>query len=1218
MKRIVCVLLTLMMLVSLVPATAISAAAATNAVSESAIYVLKQMEGYSKECNDGFIGYGTQCPHVGDKSYDHSTCFMYEKQADAALRKELKNLDTAVNSFASRNGLSLSQSKHDALVLFSFANGTAWTLGTGEFQTAVKSGTAGSKFLDAICKWNYSEADDWRRMIEANMYLNGVYSSAQPSRFIRVKFDVNGGSMLEDTLQYFDVASPVAIALNPKPSYEKDVFQGWYTKIDGGERIATLTTQVDTDKDNKIDLFALWQVEDTKPGRNDYDAYTVKYTIKKSALRETKVYNTPNGDVVTTYINENSKEVPIKLGDVLNVTADYIDSNGNHWARIVALHPDEDIKDTYFVGWVKVKAGSTAGSASSNASNHAMDVTVTVTNTYVNMRKNAGVLSTQVGTCHQGDQLRIVNTKNVSTDTHLWGEVADLSGNTIGWVALMYTNYDSVAANMNNNVTNNGTVVATAVIDYDGYVNVRSDAGVNNQIVGALSDRMTVDLYDTKFVNGIEWGLCSTGWFCLSYASVTRLVENNATAGSGYTNYLFTGVYDYWDETTLPSAVFSKTPGGDPVDPILVKKADGTEYEKPMKDNTLTLGNLVEVAGVDWAKTSYGWIELSEVTLDVAKFYVIADSVTVRSDYRTDAKRVDVLIKGTEFNVKDTVYVVGDTIWGEALKVGEDNRTYGGYVNLANDNVSRNGAPENTIGGSASSQPTTVRMAKVIGTDNLKVRITGATYGKVLGSLSYGTTAAILAEKNGWYNLDIDVDNNPETGSWVSGDYLEIFDQTVGGSASSGSANGTAGAVETGKGVVANTYTGVNIRTGAGTGNAAVGKYMTGTTVEILEVKPHGTTKWGRTDKGWVCMDYIVMIDKYVPAGSANSGAANGSTTVGSEAAIYSGETILPVTIYRTTDESTGNVVRDVPAGYPVTLHEILVVKRDTTESDDNLGGVIQTVTEYWARVNEGYIFAPGDNIKLDILDEHVYTVGVADAEVCQDADGTVLFELEKDEQVQVTELVISKAHVWGYVECDPDMDRDIHEGWTKMANMTKGFASSTAPEQTETPSTGSGTENNGTTNNGSTTTTPNVVVGSTGNITSGAVGATGYSYTGKVIRANELKVRATASTSANVTTTLKSGAALVIYETVISESMAWGRCDSGWVYLYYVDLTPVGNGAVDAKVVYTENTPIYKDMNMTEATGSTYTRMAVVNIYEVVGKMNRTDLGWVHSDNLG
>ena len=60
-----------------------------------------------------------------------------------------------------------------------------------------------------------------------------------------------------------------------------------------------------------------------------------------------------------------------------------------------------------------------------------------------------------------------------------------------------------------------------------------------------------------------------------------------------------------------------------------------------------------------------------------------------------------------------------------------------------------------------------------------------------------------------------------------------------------------------------------------------------------------------------------------------------------------------------------------------------------------------------------------------------------------------------------------------------------------------------------------------------------------------------------------------------------------MIYETKISEDMAWGRCDAGWVYLYYVDLTPASGSAIDARVVYTDNTIIYTDNAASSVAGT-------------------------------
>ena len=49
----------------------------------------------------------------------------------------------------------------------------------------------------------------------------------------------------------------------------------------------------------------------------------------------------------------------------------------------------------------------------------------------------------------------------------------------------------------------------------------------------------------------------------------------------------------------------------------------------------------------------------------------------------------------------------------------------------------------------------------------------------------------------------------------------------------------------------------LRIRMGPGTGNVVVGSYKMGETVTILEKTRVGVTLWGRTDKGWICMDYV-------------------------------------------------------------------------------------------------------------------------------------------------------------------------------------------------------------------------------------------------------------------------------------------------------------------------------------------------------------------------
>ena len=65
-------------------------------------------------------------------------------------------------------------------------------------------------------------------------------------------------------------------------------------------------------------------------------------------------------------------------------------------------------------------------------------------------------------------------------------------------------------------------------------------------------------------------------------------------------------------------------------------------------------------------------------------------------------------------------------------------------------------------------------------------------------------------------------------------------------------------ATEVPEGAVVKTVTTLlNIRAGAGTSYASIGKYEKGTQVIITAQTTVGRTVWGRTDKGWISMDYV-------------------------------------------------------------------------------------------------------------------------------------------------------------------------------------------------------------------------------------------------------------------------------------------------------------------------------------------------------------------------
>ena len=1214
-KRIVCVLLTLIMLVSLVPATALTASAASLKTSEAAITIMKKLAIFKKNCyqvpgtNEFRIGYGTICSEKHKTTYkngkvenspDAGKHSITQAQADQALRKLILDLDAKVNSFASSNSLTLSQCQHDALVLFTFDVGDSWMSGSGVVRSAIVSKASTNDLLKAMSDWASDQDDFRRRKIEVNMYKNGIYSDVTPSSFGTVTYNPDAGTIPQNGTGAYSVLfdTTKTSAHIPSPTRSGYKFMGWYSAQYDGTLVPSLTGSY-----NGKTLWAGWQATSvTANNANDLSyVHSINETLKVSQLVSLDVYSIPTKKNVKPFRTINK--------DTATVTAikDFIDDDGNRWCKLSAAGD----------GWVLLK---TSGQSSGNTeyTGGKIDVTVTVTNAYVNRRANDSASSALTGSYKAGTKLKIVATNAAKT----WGQVEE-NGVAVGWVALMYTDWSTVYDGSAPSDANNTTPIATATVTYNGYLNARSDPGVDNKIVGGFAKDTTVNVFEIRTVNGHRWGRTSTGWICLTYTNVKMLTDKNVSD---------TGVLDYAFEVTLVNS------GSDL--PTYAQPTTNSNNSDTIKAGTtgLKITNAAVADGLIWVKAHWtvketdkdgktkviaksGWATYSNFNLVPTKFTVVSDSLNIRKDAGSGNEFVFKLTKGVEVEVHE-IKLVGEEIWGKIVgytpTTGSGIENYDGWINLASNYVKR--SSKIAIDGGTKAA---IGTGTVVNADSVRIRITGALYGQVLGSINRGTKVAVLGEKDGWYMIDYDVDNNKETDSWIYSQYLEVKMGVVeSGTGSTGGTGTTQKTDGTGKGIIANTYAGVNVRSGAGIANAIVGKILNGTEVTILEVKLVGAAKWGRVKQGWICMDYVTMISyDNIPGNNSNNSGGNKGTGVSSfdeverttTTAVYTGSIKADTIVYKTPNPNLeNNTVRTIGTGENITIHELTAVTLEIYEGDktdkQNENNDIETVvkqTSYWARINDGWIKDPDANITLNALDEKVHTLTGASELNVRKAAGTnndSLGKLKKGDQVPVTKLEIVKDSgartltVWGRVETS-----DGIVGYCDLSYMSEG-ALYEKKEEATTPTTPS---------------TP--TIGSTGNTGTGGFvnNAGGYKYTGKVINTESLNVRVTASTGAKKATTLKKGANLVIYETKISEDMAWGRCDAGWVYLYYVDLTPAGgSSAIDARVVYTDNTVIYTD-NAASSVAGTYSRMSVIDIYEYVGDMARTDLGWVSTGNL-
>lgn len=116
--------------------------------------------------------------------------------------------------------------------------------------------------------------------------------------------------------------------------------------------------------------------------------------------------------------------------------------------------------------------------------------------------------------------------------------------------------------------------------------------------------------------------------------------------------------------------------------------------------------------------------------------------------------------------------------------------------------------------------------------DRLNIREKPDLLSAVVGNYYNGAIVTILETKDGWGRTDM---------GWISMDYVTtIDDTTLDDSAESASVPNK-----------------LNIRKEPDASSAVVGQYSNGTTITILETKD----RWGRTDQGWIYMDYVKTVD---------------------------------------------------------------------------------------------------------------------------------------------------------------------------------------------------------------------------------------------------------------------------------------------------------------------------------------------------------------------
>ena len=724
MKRIISLMLSLVIILSLVctAAPSVSAASAMD-TSSKGIEFIKDFEGFIKypiqDNAQWSVGYGTGVSGSDLEYYKKNG--ITEKQATELLKQYLDGFEDDVNAFIDTYNLKLNQQQFDALVSFTYNLGPSWmSTSGGVLRDAVTADAKGDTFLFAIAQ--YCKASNKvnsglmkRRLCEANLYLNGVYSASVPANYKYVVFNANlDGAVITVTstgkavsAQGYDTTGTIKVkATASKSGY---TFLGWYTKAEGGSPVTSLGT-----KTAKMDtLYGHWQknggelnADSTIKGvAADYSGY-----VPVNGSHD--VYDAPGGSKTKTVTGE----------DKLTIVAEHIDSNGVKWGKLSKG------------GWIDVSAGLEANVVYEEKESLIDPITVTVTSDNVNNRVGPGTKYASQGKYKKGQKLLLTAVQKGGN--HTWGK------SELGWIALQYTNYKTAGIVEDEEdakqVTALGTIIRADVL------NIRSAPGTQNPKVGTYKRGEQVKITLQQKVGNTTWGLTEKGWVSLYYVQVIPVesgsvpdIELPDTGSSGSTGGTTGGVTAVQTGRVVNCST------------LRIRAAAGTHNKQVGTYAKGTLVNIYETTkvGADmWGLTDKGWICLRYVKLDapitgegVTGTIINASAVNVRANPGTNYAKVGSLTKGTKIEILDYIKV-GNATWGQTA----EGWVHLYYVKLDAPLSNLDKTPE-TGNGSGSS-------AIVQGT-GYTLNIAATTHGKL-------TASATVAGKN----TEITLTPNPDTG----------------------------------------------------------------------------------------------------------------------------------------------------------------------------------------------------------------------------------------------------------------------------------------------------------------------------------------------------------------------------------------------------------------------------------------------------------------------
>lgn len=684
MRRIIGLIMALAIALSIALIGGASVSAESNlSASDECIKILKKYEGFSSKPYSDYgqwtIGYGTRCP--ADKLEYYRVHGISEAEAEKLLREFISGYNKVVNEFADKYNLAMTQNQFDALIQFTFNCGSSWAYSSSQnfHQTIAKGDKADPK--DVIYwfgSWSNAGGKPLtalinRRLSEANMYLNGAYTTAIPENYNYVIYDAMGGSV-HSRVHGYDTSAEVVT-----PTYVGYEFAGWFTDKNGGTQITTLDESTDGMK-----LYARWTGEGPTGSNGSIEITPVEVTVTSNNVNLRKGPG-------TNYATVGQANTGRKLTITKIATGSGLTWGGYDGGWICLDYTNyEQVKD----GPVEEPTEPTPTEPEPTEPEptepepteppKTEKVTGTVkANGGLNIRSGPGTGYKSVGTLENGAKVTILEQKSVGS--MVWGKISK------GWISMSYVVLDKPEEPVQPEPTDptepepsepaptepaptepepteppkaeepgNETDSVTGYVKAIGGLNIRGGAGTTYPIVGAYNNGDKVTITEKKTVGSVTWGKTDKGWISLNYFT-TEAPGNNG--GSGNT------------EPTVVSGTVK-------VDDVLrIRSGPGTSYAISgyyKNGDKVRITQKKTVGDMTWGKTDKGWISMDYVSVESSQGgnedpgtgetenvrTVTAGCLNVRSAPGTGNKVVAYLYAGAKVQILEEKTVDG-VLWGK-------------------------------------------------------------------------------------------------------------------------------------------------------------------------------------------------------------------------------------------------------------------------------------------------------------------------------------------------------------------------------------------------------------------------------------------------------------------------------------------------------------------------------------------------------------------------